>query len=47
MIAFMFLGSSELQPWAIKHTNIRSINVSLLASMHRGFEMFEENVFLF
>lgn len=32
MIAFLLLGSSELQPWAIKHTNTRSINVNLLAS---------------
>lgn len=34
MIAFTILGSAELQPWAIKHTNNSDINNNnLLSSM--------------
>jgi len=40
MIAFIILGSSELQPWAMNHTNNGDVNDDLLLSMISSFDRF-------
>jgi hypothetical protein len=47
MIAFIILGSSELQPWAMKHTNNGDVNDNLLLSMFGVIDRFLSYLYFF